>query len=77
MHELADLIGADALTPTDRTYLTFEDAFATELVNQRFDESRSLTDTLDRASRVVFRLPRSELSMLPAELLERHPPDEH
>ena len=77
VHELADLIGADALTPTDRTYVTFEDAFATELVNQRFDESRSLTDTLDRASRVVFRLPRSELSMLPAELLERHRPDEH
>jgi V/A-type H+-transporting ATPase subunit B len=77
VQELADLIGADALTPTDRTYLTFADAFATELVNQRFDESRSLTDTLDRASRVVFRLPRSELSMLPAELLERHRPDEH
>ena len=76
VRELADLIGADALTPTDRTYLTFEDAFATKLVNQRFDELRSLTDTLDRAWRVVSRLPRSELSMLPAELLELHRPDE-
>jgi V/A-type H+/Na+-transporting ATPase subunit B len=74
---LADLIGAEALTPTDRTYLTFEDAFAAELVNQRFDESRSLTDTLDRAWRVVSRLPRSELSMLPDELVELHRPDAH
>ena len=72
VRELAELIGADALTPIDRTYLTFDDAFATELVNQPVDESRSLTDTLDRAWRVVRQLPRSELSMLPEEFLDAH-----
>lgn len=75
VRELAELIGTEALTPTDRTYLTFDDAFATELVDQRSDESRSLTETLQRAWDVVCRLPRSELSMLPAELLDRHQPD--
>ena len=41
VQELAELIGTEALTPTDRTYLTFDDAFATELVDQRSDESRA------------------------------------
>ena len=68
--ELAELIGTEALTPTDRSYLSFEDGFATELVDQRSDESRSLTATLERAWDVACRLPRSELSMLPAELLD-------
>ena len=71
VQELAELIGTEALTATDRTYLTFDHAFATELVDQRSDESRTLTDTLKRAWDVVCRLPRSELTMLPAELLDR------
>jgi V/A-type H+-transporting ATPase subunit B len=75
VRELAELIGADALTPTDRSYLSFQDGFATELVDQRSDESRSLTETLERAWNVVCRLPRSELSMLPAELLDLHVKD--
>ena len=76
VRELAELIGGEALTPTDLSYLTFDDAFAAELVNQRPDESRSLTDTLERAWNVVRRLPRSELSMLPAEMLDQHMPDD-
>ena len=72
VRELAELIGTEALTPTDHSYLGFDDAFATELVNQRPDESRSLSDTLQRAWDVVSRLPRSELSMLPSELIDLH-----
>jgi V/A-type H+/Na+-transporting ATPase subunit B len=69
---LAELIGTDALTPVDRSYLFFQDGFATEFVDQRPDESRSLTDTLDRAWDVACRLPRSELSMLADELVDSH-----
>jgi len=75
IRELADLIGTEALTPVDRSYLFFQDEFASELVDQRFDEARSLTDTLDRAWRVVGRLARSELSMLPVELVKRYARD--
>ena len=74
VRQLAELIGPDALTPTDRTYLAFDDAFGTELVDQRYDESRSLDETFRRAWDVVSRLPRSELSMLSAELLNLHLP---
>jgi V/A-type H+-transporting ATPase subunit B len=62
--DLAELIGTDALTGTDRRYLALADAFTSELVNQATDESRTLDDTLARAWRVVSELPRRELTML-------------
>ena len=63
--ELADLIGAEALTETDRIYLDFEDAFFRDLVNQSSDESRSMEDTLQRCWRVLSVLPERELTMMP------------
>jgi V/A-type H+/Na+-transporting ATPase subunit B len=64
--ELADLIGADALTETDRIYLEFDDAFYRDLVHQFPDESRSMQDTLERAWRVLSVLPERELTMMSA-----------
>jgi V/A-type H+-transporting ATPase subunit B len=64
--ELADLIGMEALTETDRKYLAFNDAFSRDLVMQLTDESRGLEDTLDRAWRVLSILPERELTMMPA-----------
>jgi V/A-type H+-transporting ATPase subunit B len=72
VRELADMIGAAALTDTDRRYLDFDDAFGAEFAGQRRGELRSLDETLDRAWRVLHRLPRTELLMLPAELLDEH-----
>jgi V/A-type H+-transporting ATPase subunit B len=72
---LAELIGPDALTATDRSYLLFEGDFAAKLVNQRPDEARPLDETLNRAWEVLARLPRSELAMLPSGLLEANRPD--
>ena len=72
---LAELIGPDALTATDRSYPLFEDDFAAKLVNQRPYAARPFDETLDRAWEVLARLPRSELSMLPSGLLEAHRPD--
>ncbi len=62
--DLADLVGAAALTETDRRYLSFADAFSSVLVAQGTDESRSLEDTLGRAWKVLSELPRQELTML-------------
>jgi V/A-type H+-transporting ATPase subunit B len=64
--ELADLIGMEALTETDRQYLAFNDAFSRDLVMQLTDESRALEDTLNRAWQVVSILPERELTMMPA-----------
>ena len=70
VRELADLIGADALSATDRRYLDLDEAFGKEFVNQGRQETRAMDDTLERAWRVVLKLPRGELTMLPAEMLD-------
>ncbi|WP_246155483.1 hypothetical protein [Saccharopolyspora hirsuta] len=71
VRELFDLIGAAALSQT-RAYLEFEEAFRSDLVDQRPDESRSFDDTLDRAWRALLHLPARELTMLPGELVDLH-----
>jgi V/A-type H+-transporting ATPase subunit B len=72
VRELAELIGEGALSATDRQYLSFADAFERDFTTQRADERRSFDDTLDRAWRALSVLPRRELTMLPAELLDAH-----
>jgi V/A-type H+-transporting ATPase subunit B len=68
--ELADLVGEDALSATDRGYVAFEHAVSHRLLDQRRDESRSLDETLGRVWEVLRLLPRRELTMLPAALLD-------
>lgn len=70
--ELADLIGAEALTETDRIYLDFEDAFYQDLVNQSSGEARSMEETFERAWRVISVLPERELTMMPASSIAAH-----
>jgi V/A-type H+-transporting ATPase subunit B len=72
VRELAELVGSAALGASDRHYLQLVEVFESQLVNQRPDESRTLDETLDRAWRVAAALPRQELSMLSAALLDAH-----
>ena len=75
VEELAELIGAAGLRPTDRAYLEFAKRFTDNAVAQRPDERRDLTDTLDRAWAALAALPRRELTMLPAGALAAHLPE--
>jgi len=68
--ELAELVGAAALSVTDRGYLELERAFERSLASQRRDELRSLDETFERAWHVLSVLPRRELTMLPREALD-------
>ena len=68
--ELAELMGEDALSVTDRSYLSFEHAVEQRLLNQRRDEARTLDATLDRAWEALRVLPRRELTMLPTSVLD-------
>ncbi|MGZ4494601.1 MAG: V-type ATP synthase subunit B [Nocardioides sp.] len=70
VRELADLVGDEALSATDRSYLTFGDAVGRRLLDQRRDESRSLASTLDRAWEALRVLPRRELTMLSTSQLD-------
>jgi V/A-type H+-transporting ATPase subunit B len=70
--ELAELVGAGALSATDTSYLELERAYERTLASQRPSEARGLADTFQRAWRVLSVLPRRELSMLPEQALDQH-----
>lgn len=70
--DLAEIVGADALSAGERRYLGLADAFETGFLLQGRDETRTIDETLDRAWAVASRLPRSELSMVGADELEEH-----
>jgi V/A-type H+-transporting ATPase subunit B len=72
VRELAELVGTGSLSDTDRSYLRFAEAFTGQLLNQRPDQRRDLAGTLDRGWRALGVLPRRELTMLPAGLLDAH-----
>jgi V/A-type H+-transporting ATPase subunit B len=70
--DLADLIGAAAVSDSDRSYLAFEEAFLRDVVGQRMDESRTLDETLGRSWTCLAGLPRGDLTMIAADLVDAH-----
>jgi len=73
--ELAELVGATALSPADQRHLELEAAFERTLENQGRAENRSLEETMSRAWQVLAALPRRELTMLSPALLDAYYPD--
>jgi V/A-type H+-transporting ATPase subunit B len=74
--ELAELIGTGALSATDQRYLAFDEELARTFLGQRPDEGRSLDETLDRAWRALAALPRRELTMVAAQQIAAHLPED-
>lgn len=72
--ELAELVGATAISETDRRYLRCRDLAERTLFHQGDAEVRTLEDSLDRAWSALAVLPRAELTMLPRPLVERYLP---
>ena len=72
VRELAEVVGASALSETDRLYLDFATRFERRLVHQQADEVRTLDESLDRCWDVAHLIPERELTMLPTEMVEAH-----
>jgi V/A-type H+-transporting ATPase subunit B len=70
--DLAEIVGADALSEREQRYLALAEAFHDKFLAQDRTEARTLEETLGRGWEVVSLLPRRELSMLSAEMLDRH-----
>ena len=69
---LASVIGEDELSETDRKYLEFGRRFEQEFVRQGKWENRTLDETLDLGWELLSLLPRSELSRVPEQLLDKY-----
>ena len=72
--ELMAVLGEAALTPADRLYAKFADAFEARYINQGFYENRSIEETLDLGWELLKILPRAEMKRIRPEILDRYWP---
>jgi V/A-type H+-transporting ATPase subunit B len=72
VRELEEMVGSDALSETDQSYLRFAVALEGSMLNQRRDEARGLDETLDRGWKALALLPRRELTMVSESVIAEH-----
>ncbi len=70
--ELMVVLGEAALSPMDRLYAQFADAFEQRYVNQGFYENRTIEQTLDLGWELLSMFPKSELKRIKPALLEKY-----
>lgn len=70
--ELSAILGDAALTPVDRKYAEFAEAFEERYVNQGFNENRSIEETLQIGWDLLTILPRTEMKRISDKYLEQY-----
>ena len=75
---LASVIGEDELSPLDKRYLEFGNAFEHRFVGQGPDENRTIQETLDLGWKLLGMIPREELDRIDTKILDKyyHPEQE-
>ena len=61
---LASVIGEDELSPIDKKYLAFGQAFEEQYISQGLEENRTIEETLDLGWELLKMLPREELDRI-------------
>ena len=69
---LASVIGEDELSPLDKKYLEFGNAFEQQFVGQGPDENRSIQETLDLGWKLLGMIPRDELDLIDTKILDKY-----
>jgi len=72
LRSLATIIGEESLSPTDKKYLRFGEAFERTFINQLPTENRSIEETLDIAWNVLSILPENELTNIRPEHIQKY-----
>ena len=74
--ELAVVLGESAVSPTDRMYAAFAQAFEEQYISQGYHTDRSMEETLSIGWKLLAMLPKSELKRIHPEYLEQYLPKE-
>jgi len=74
VRDLSQIIGEEDLSETDKKFMTFGRSFEAEFLNQGFDESRNILDSLDLGWKLLSLLPVAELDRLTPEMIEKYLP---
>ncbi|MGV8907288.1 MAG: V-type ATP synthase subunit B [Acetobacterium sp.] len=76
VRDLSQIIGEEDLSQTDKKFMIFGREFETQFLNQGFDESRNITQSLNLGWKLLSLLPISELDRLSPEMIEKYLPKE-
>ena len=74
LRSLAAVVGEESLSPVDRKYLEFADAFEQRFLKQGERENRSIEETLDLAWEILSILPEDELTNIKEEYIKKYHP---
>ncbi len=69
---LSSIVGAEALSESDRRYLNFGEAFESRFIQQGFNEERSIDETLSIGWDLLSMLPESELTRVKSEYIKKY-----
>ncbi|SNR35997.1 V-type ATP synthase subunit B [Halorubrum vacuolatum] len=72
LRDLVNIVGREALSERDNKYLDFADAFETEFIDQGFQTSRDIEETLEIGWELLSMLPKSELNRVGEEYIEQY-----
>lgn len=72
VRSLASVIGEEELSDTDKKYLNFGREFETRFLSQAQNENRDIIQSLDLGWKMLSLLPKSELTNLSPEMLEKY-----
>jgi len=71
---LSRIVSEAELSPREKRYLDFLEAFESQFINQRETENRTIEETLDLAWRILSILPESELVRIDEDLIHKYHP---
>ncbi len=69
---LSAIVGAEALSDTDKMYLKFGDDFENRFLRQGFYDRRTIDETLDLGWELLSQLPREDLTRIKKEYVEKY-----
>ena len=75
LRDLVAVVGEEALTERDRSYLKFSDAFEREFIAQGEEEDRTIIDTLDLSWKLLTIIPKEDLKRIDEKYIDLYYPD--
>jgi len=72
LRDLVAIVGEDALSDIDRSYLEFADQFEKQFVSQGKQENRTIEDTLSIAWDLFSKLPKAELKKVDESFITKY-----
>ncbi|MDD2413865.1 MAG: V-type ATP synthase subunit B [Eubacteriaceae bacterium] len=74
VRDLSQIMGEEDLSQTDKQYMAFGRAFEKEFLTQKFDENRTIIQSLDLGWKLLTILPKTELNRLSPKLIDKYLP---